>query len=189
MTLQTGGHVLGEALSEINPLRATYAVQENGTTVFRALVNGQRLTDGVAQYYLQQGQVVGQSFDTVRSNRPAAYATQENGITVFRHYRSAVRCLKARRDTPATGTSVGVSAGAQAMKILEAFRRAGLSEEQAGDVIAAIDEAVGENVTTQTDLHALELCFSKQLWTTVVGIVTANTVVMFGLLKLLHPPE
>ena len=62
---------------------ATYAVQENGTTVFRSLADGQRLTDGVARYYLQQGQVVGQSFDTVRSNRPAAYAAQENGATVF----------------------------------------------------------------------------------------------------------
>lgn len=78
---------------------AAYAMQENGTTVFRALVNAQRLTDGGAQYYLQQGQVVGQSFDTVRSNRPAAYATQENGITVFRHYRPAGRCLKAWLDT------------------------------------------------------------------------------------------
>ena len=51
---------------------AAYAVQENGTTVFRSLVNGQRLTDGVARYYLQQGRVAGQSVDTVRSDRPAA---------------------------------------------------------------------------------------------------------------------
>ena len=63
---------------------AVYAVQENGTTVFRSLADGQRLTDGVARYYLQQGRVVGQSFDTVRSNRPAAYAMQENGATAFR---------------------------------------------------------------------------------------------------------
>lgn len=51
---------------------AAYAVQENETTVFRSLVNGQRLTDGVARYYLQQGRVAGQSVDTVRSDRPAA---------------------------------------------------------------------------------------------------------------------
>lgn len=63
---------------------AAYAVQENGTTVFRSLADEQRLTDGIARYYLQQGRVVGQSVDTVCSNRPAAYATLENGTTVFR---------------------------------------------------------------------------------------------------------
>ena len=61
-----------------------YAVQENGTTVFRSLADGQRLTDGAARYYLQQERAVVQSVDTVRSDRPAAYATQENGTTVFR---------------------------------------------------------------------------------------------------------
>ena len=63
---------------------APYAMQENGTTVFRSLADGQRLTDWAARYYLQQGRIAGQSVDTVRSDRPAAYATQENGTTVFR---------------------------------------------------------------------------------------------------------
>lgn len=63
---------------------ADYAMQENGTTVFRSLADGQRLTDGVARHYLQQGRIAGQSVDTVRSDRPAVYATQENGTTVFR---------------------------------------------------------------------------------------------------------
>ena len=70
--------------------------------------------------------------------------------------------------------------------ICSAFEWAGLSEEQAEDVTAAIGEAVGENVATQADLRALELCLSKQLWATAAGIVIANAAVMFGLLKLLR---
>lgn len=48
-------------------------------------------------------------------------------------------------------------------KVIKAFERAGLSEDQVEDVTAAIGEVVGENVTTQADLHALELRLSKQL--------------------------
>ena len=95
---------------------------------------------------------------------------------------------------PAAGTGVGVSVGAQAiMKILKAFERAGISEEQVEAVTDAIGEAAGKNDSTQVnlpalkaDLRALELRLSKQLWATVVGIVTANAAVMFGLLKLLR---
>lgn len=71
-------------------------------------------------------------------------------------------------------------------KVVKAFERAGFSEEQAEDVTAAIGEAVGENVATKIDLHALELRLSKQLWATAAGIVTANAAVMFGLLRLLR---
>lgn len=79
------------------------------------------------------------------------------------------------------------------MKILKTFERARISKEQAEAVTDAIGEAAGENDSTQVnlpalkaDLRALELCLSKQLWATAVGIVTANAVVMFGLLKLLR---
>lgn len=72
------------------------------------------------------------------------------------------------------------------MKILKAFERAGLSEEQAEDATAAIGEAVGENVATKADLHVLELRLSKQLWATAAGIVTANAAVMLRPLRLLR---
>ena len=72
------------------------------------------------------------------------------------------------------------------MKILKAFERAGLSEEQAEDVTAAIGEAVGENVATKACPYVLELRLSKQLWATAAGIVTANAAVMLRPLRLLR---